>query len=43
MGFEQVFDNRTIKRMDTLSTGIQPLVDHALNYCLSIHAILSKF
>ena len=43
MGTEQVFDNLTFKNMTALRKKIQCVVDHFLNYCFWIHAILSKF
>ena len=42
MQFEQVFDNLTFNRVDALRKQIQSLVDYVLNYCFSIHAMLSK-
>ena len=33
MGFEQVFDNLTVMRMDALRNQIQSLVDYVLSHC----------
>ena len=43
MGFEQVFDNLTLKHLDALRKQIQSLVDYALNHCFWTYAMLSKF
>ena len=43
MGFEQVFDNQTVKHMDALSKQIQSPVDYVLNHCFWTYAMLSKF
>ena len=43
MGFEQVLNKLTFKRMDALKRKIQSHVDYVLNYCFWIHAMLSKF
>ena len=43
MGFEQFFDNLTVKHMDALRKQIQSLVDYVLNHCFGTYAMLSKF
>ena len=43
MGFGQVFDHLTFKRMTSLSKKIQSVADYFLNYCFWPHAILRKF
>ena len=43
MGFEQGFDNLTVKHMDALRKKIQSFVDYVVNHCFWTHAKLSKF
>ena len=43
MGFEQVFDTITFKRMTALKRKIQFSVNYFLKYCFWIHADLTKF
>ena len=43
MGFEQVFDNLTIKHMDALRKMIQSLVDKVLNRCFWTYAMYAIF
>ena len=43
MGFEQVFDNLSLKHMDVLRKHIHSLVDYVWNYCFWTNAMLSKF
>ena len=43
MGFQQVFDNLTVKHMDILRKQIQSLADFALNHCFWTYAMLRNF
>ena len=43
MGFEQVFDNLTLKHMDAVRKQIQFIADNVLNHCFWTYAMLSKF
>ena len=43
MGFEQVFDNLTLKPMEALRKQIQFLVEYVLNHCFWTYALLIKF
>ena len=43
MGFEQVFDNLTSKRMTAVKKKIHSVVDYIVKLLFWINAILSKF
>ena len=43
MGFKQVFDSLTVKRMDALRKQIQSLADFVLNHCFWTFAMLWNF
>ena len=42
MGFGQVCDNLTFKRMTPLRKKIQSVADHFLSYCFWVHAVLKQ-
>ena len=42
VGFKQLFNNLTVKHMDTLRKQIQSLTDYVLNHCFLTYAMLRK-